>query len=101
MDTIALFSKMENIFSNLKKTIEKQFPQAYILAHFSHWYDWGCMGYIRFIIDNPPSDPIEAQELHDKIWDVGIHNILENGGMINDHQECINVQYVVDAKTGV
>ena len=85
MDTVAVYSKMENIFENLKKTIEEQFPQAYVIAHFSHWYDWGCMGYIRFIIDDPPNDPIEAQELHDNIWDVGIHKILENGGMINEH----------------
>jgi len=85
MDTVATYSKMEKVFKELKKVIEERYPQAYIIAHFSHWYEWGCMGYMRFIIDDPPQDPQEAQKLHDEIWDTGINTILANGGMINEH----------------
>jgi len=85
MDTVATYDKMEKIFKELKKVIEKTYPQAYIIAHFSHWYEWGCMGYIRFIIDDPPQDPQEARKLHDAIWDTGINTILANGGMVNEH----------------
>ncbi len=85
MDTVATYDKMEKIFKELKKVIEKTYPQTYIIAHFSHWYEWGCMGYVRFIVDNPPQDPQEVRKLHDAIWDTGINTILVNGGMINEH----------------
>jgi len=43
------------------------------------------MGYMRFVVDNPPQDHEEARRLHDEIWDTGINTILENGGMLNEH----------------
>lgn len=85
MDTIATYDKIENIYWEMKKAVESNFPQARFIAHFSHWYEWGCMIYDRFIVDNPPKDPEEAMRLHQKIWTCGVRTALKNGGVVNDH----------------
>jgi alkyldihydroxyacetonephosphate synthase len=85
MDTIATYSKIETIYWAMKKAIEENFPQATFIAHFSHWFEWGCMVYDRFIIDNPPADPEEALRLHNKIWYTGVRTALAHGGVLNDH----------------
>ena len=85
MDTIAPYDKIENIYWAMKKAIETNFPQAKFIAHFSHWYEWGCMVYDRFIIDNPPQDPHEALRLHNAVWSCGVRTALANGGVVNDH----------------
>lgn len=85
MDTIAPYDKIEKIYWEMKKAIETNFPQAKFIAHFSHWYEWGCMVYDRFIIDNPPQDPHEALRLHNAIWSCGVRTALANGGVVNDH----------------
>lgn len=85
MDTIAPYDKIENIYWEMKKAIETNFPMAKFIAHFSHWYEWGCMIYDRFIVDNPPKDPHEALRLHNEIWTCGVRTALANGGVVNDH----------------
>ena len=69
----------------MKNAIETNFPMARFIAHFSHWYEWGCMVYDRFIVDNPPQDPAEALRLHQAIWTCGVRTALANGGVVNDH----------------
>jgi alkyldihydroxyacetonephosphate synthase len=59
MDTIATYSNIEKIYWAMKEAIETNFPMARFIAHFSHWYEWGSMIYDRFIVDNPPQDPME------------------------------------------
>ncbi len=87
MDTIAPYDKIENIYWEMKKAIETNFPQARFIAHFSHWYEWGCMIYDRFIVDGDkvPQDPHEALRLHQEIWNCGVRTALKNGGVVNDH----------------
>lgn len=85
MDTIAPFDKIEEIYWAMKKAIEEKFPQARFIAHFSHWYEWGAMVYDRFIVDNPPQDPVEAMRLHNEIWTTGVRTALAHGGVVNDH----------------
>lgn len=85
MDTIATYDKIENIYRKMKEVVESNYPQAKFIAHFSHWYDWGCMMYDRFIIENAPEDPKEATRLHNEIWHRGVRTALANGGVINDH----------------
>lgn len=85
MDTIAPYDKIEKIYWEMKKAIESNFPMARFIAHFSHWYEWGCMVYDRFIVDNPPKDPAEALRLHQAIWTCGVRTALANGGVVNDH----------------
>ena len=85
MDTIATYDKIETIYREMKKAVESNFPQARFIAHFSHWYEWGCMIYDRFIVDNPPKDPEEAMRLHQEIWTCGVRTALKNGGVVNDH----------------
>jgi FAD/FMN-containing dehydrogenases len=85
MDTIATYSNIEKIYWAMKEAIETNFPEARFIAHFSHWYEWGCMIYDRFIVDNPPSDPHEALRLHNNIWNTGVRAALANGGVVNDH----------------
>lgn len=85
MDTIAPFDKIEKIYWEMKKAVESNFPMARFIAHFSHWYEWGCMIYDRFIVENPPQDPMEALRLHNQIWNCGVRAALANGGVVNDH----------------
>lgn len=85
MDTIAPYDKIEKIYWAMKKAIETKFPNIRFIAHFSHWYEWGCMIYDRFICDNPPQDPIEAMRLHNEVWTTGVRTAIANGGVVNDH----------------
>ena len=85
MDTISTYDKIETIYWAMKEAIETHYPMARFLAHFSHWYDWGCMMYDRFIVDQAPEDPQEALRLHNEIWRTGVRTALANGGVINDH----------------
>ena len=85
MDTIAPYDKIEKIYWAMKEAIETNFPQARFIAHFSHWYEWGCMIYDRFIVDDVPEDPVEAMRLHNQIWNMGVRTAIANGGVVNDH----------------
>lgn len=85
MDTIAPYDKIEDIYWAMKKAIETKFPNIRFIAHFSHWYEWGCMIYDRFICDNPPQDPIEAMRLHNEVWNTGVRTAIAHGGVVNDH----------------
>ncbi len=85
MDTIAPYDKIEKIYWEMKKAVETNFPNIKFIAHFSHWYEWGCMIYDRFICDNPPQDPVEAMRLHNQVWNVGVRTAIANGGVVNDH----------------
>jgi alkyldihydroxyacetonephosphate synthase len=87
IDTIAPYDKIEDIYWAMKKAIETKFPNIRFIAHFSHWYEWGCMNYTRFIVDpkDVPQDPEEAIRLHNQIWNVGVRAAMANGGVINDH----------------
>ena len=85
--TLTNNDKIEKIYWEMKKAIETNFPQARFIAHFSHWYEWGCMIYDRFIVDGKdvPADPHEALRLHNAIWNCGVRTALANGGVVNDH----------------
>ena len=85
MDSIATYDNIEKVYWAMKKAIEENFEDVRFIAHFSHWYEWGCMIYDRFIMDNPPEDPQEAIRLHNKIWNTGVRAALANGGIANDH----------------
>jgi alkyldihydroxyacetonephosphate synthase len=85
LDTVATFSNIENVYWAMKKTVNENFPEATFIGHFSHWYDWGCMLYARFIIDEPPEDPTEAIALYNRIWDMTIRAAIKEGGVINEH----------------
>ena len=58
LDTVATFSKIENVYWAMKNVVEENFPEASFIGHFSHWYDWGCMLYARFIFEQAPEDPL-------------------------------------------
>lgn len=87
LDTVATHDNIEKIYREMKRTVETQFADAKVrfISHSSHWYDWGCMNYSRFIIDNPPEDPDEAIRLHNRVWNAGVRAALANGGVLNDH----------------
>ncbi|MAT18562.1 MAG: alkylglycerone-phosphate synthase [Leifsonia sp.] len=86
-DQVARFADIPAIYRAKKKVIEEQFAEygARYTAHLSHWYDWGAMLYDRFYVDEPPTDPAEAMDLHDRLWDAGILAGLENRAVLNDH----------------
>ena len=85
MDTIATYDKILGLYWGMKNAIESNFPEATFIAHFSHWYHWGCMMYDRFILERVPDDPVEAVRLYNSVWDVGIKAAVKNGGGLNDH----------------
>lgn len=87
MDTAATYANIERIYWAMKKSINDRFPIVKYISHSSHWYEWGCMNYTRFIVEpeDVPQDPMEALRLHNQIWNVGVRAAMENGGVINDH----------------
>lgn len=86
LDTVASYSKIEDVYNAMKKIIETKYsPQARFIGHFSHWFDWGCMLYARFIIDNPPKDPHEVLYLHNRIWNDALRVAMGAGGVLNEH----------------
>ena len=84
LDTTATYDNIQNVYLAMKKAIEA-YPGVKFISHSSHWYEWGCMNYSRFIIENPPEDTEEAIRLHNSIWNDGIRAAIANGGVINDH----------------
>lgn len=84
LDTTATYDNIQNVYWAMKKAIEA-YPGVKFISHSSHWYEWGCMNYSRFIIENPPEDTEEAIRLHNSIWNDGIRATIANGGVINDH----------------
>ncbi len=84
LDTTATYDKIEKIYWAMKQAIEA-FDGVRFISHSSHWYEWGCMNYSRFIIDNPPEDEQACIRLHNQIWNAGIRAAIQNGGVINDH----------------
>ncbi len=85
LDTVATFANIENVYWAMKNVVNENFQQARFIGHFSHWYEWGCMLYARFIIDEPPADPREAVALYNKIWDMSIRAAIKEGGVLNEH----------------
>jgi alkyldihydroxyacetonephosphate synthase len=87
VETVATFSKIETIYHAKKAAIESTFGHLGVryIGHFSHWFPWGASLYDRFVLNQAPHDPHEAQALHDRIWDVAVHTSLAHGGMINEH----------------
>ena len=84
LDTTATYDNIQNVYWAMKKAIEA-YPGVKFISHSSHWYEWGCINYSRFIIENPPEDTEEAIRLHNSIWNDGIRAAIANGGVINDH----------------
>ncbi|MBR2839650.1 MAG: FAD-binding oxidoreductase, partial [Kiritimatiellae bacterium] len=41
LDTVADFSHIENVYWAMKNVVNKEFPDARFIGHFSHWYEWG------------------------------------------------------------
>ncbi len=87
IETVATFDRLEGFYQAKKAAIEGTFGAAGVeyIGHFSHWWRWGASLYDRFLLKDPPADPREAQDLHDRIWDVAVRTSLEHGGMINEH----------------
>ena len=69
----------------MKTAVADNFPGVRFISHSSHWYEWGCMNYSRFIMDEPPSDQEETIRLHNQIWNAGVRAAIAHGGVINDH----------------
>ena len=85
LDTVATFSNIEKVYWAMKEVVEKEFPEARYIGHFSHWYEWGAMLYARFIVEQPPEDPHEAALLYNRIWDKCLRAAMANGGTLNEH----------------
>ncbi len=85
LDTVADFRHIEHVYWAMKNTLREHVPEAAFIGHFSHWYEWGCMLYARFIVEEPPQDPQEATLYYNRIWDMAIRAAIKAGGVINEH----------------
>ncbi len=87
LDTVADFAHIEKVYWAMKNVVNKEFPDARFIGHFSHWYEWGCMLYARFIFpgDKVPPNEVEAAALYNAVWDKAIRAAIANGGVINEH----------------
>jgi alkyldihydroxyacetonephosphate synthase len=87
VETVSTFQGIEKIYHAKKAAIEGTFGHLGVnyIGHFSHWFPWGASLYDRFTLKEAPKDPREAQDLHQRIWDVAVRTSLANGGMINEH----------------
>ena len=87
VETVATFDHIEAIYHAKKAAIEGNFGHLGVeyIGHFSHWWRWGASLYDRFLLKEAPSDPKEAQALHDRVWDVAVETSLKHGGMVNEH----------------
>jgi len=87
IETVCTFSNIERLYYAKKQAIEDGFAdwKSRYIAHFSHWFPWGVMVYDRFIIEQPPQDPHEAMELHNRVWAAAVRASLANGGVLNEH----------------
>lgn len=85
LDTVGTFANIEKIYWAMKEAVTQHFPEAAFIGHFSHWYEWGCMLYGRFIVEHPPENPEEATAYYNRIWDLAIRAAIANGGVINEH----------------
>jgi len=85
LDTVATFANIEKVYGTMQRVIARDFPEASYIGHFSHWYEWGCMLYARFIVEQPPQDPREAVRLYNRIWNAAMRAAIEAGGVLNEH----------------
>jgi alkyldihydroxyacetonephosphate synthase len=87
VETVGTYDRIEKIYHAKKAAIEGGFGHLGVeyIGHFSHWWRWGASLYDRFLLKEAPSDPREAQELHNRVWDVAVQTSLAHGGMINEH----------------
>jgi len=87
VETVSTFDRIEAIYHAKKAAIVGEFGHLGVeyIGHFSHWFPWGASLYDRFLLSSAPADPMEAQALHDRIWDVAVKTSLAHGGMINEH----------------
>lgn len=85
LDTVATFANIEKVYWAMKNVVAENFPEATFIGHFSHWYEWGCMLYARFIVEDPPQDPDEATAYYNRIWNMAIRAAIREGGVINEH----------------
>jgi alkyldihydroxyacetonephosphate synthase len=84
-DTVATFTNIEKVYRAMKKAAESKFPDVRFIGHFSHWFEWGCMLYARFIFDDPPGDIHESIQQYNSAWNETVRAALDNGGVINEH----------------
>jgi alkyldihydroxyacetonephosphate synthase len=86
-DTVCTFDDMPDLYRAKRKNVEEGFAEygAQYTAHFSHWFPWGVMVYDRFYVHDSPKDPMEALDLHDRLWDSAVRTSLAHGGVINEH----------------
>ncbi len=85
LDTVATFANIEKVYWAMKHAVRDNFPEAAFIGHYSHWYEWGCMLYARFIVEQPPQDPEAATRYYNRIWDLAIRAAIREGGVINEH----------------
>jgi alkyldihydroxyacetonephosphate synthase len=85
-DTVCTFDDMPDLYRAKRKNIEEGFAEygAQYTAHFSHWFPWGVMVYDRFYIHDSPEDPLEALDLHDRLWDSAVRTSLAQGEQYED-----------------
>ncbi|WXG44844.1 MAG: FAD-binding oxidoreductase [Promethearchaeati archaeon SRVP18_Atabeyarchaeia-1] len=82
IDVGATYDKLEELYYNVKKTVEKS-GRVQAMAHFSHFYPEGGSIYMIFVLTEP--DDIRAEEIYKRCWDEGMKAAIESGGTMSHH----------------
>jgi alkyldihydroxyacetonephosphate synthase len=83
VEAVATYARIHDVYTGVRRALARYEADGLTLkVHFSHWYPWGTMMYGRFVVADGGAD---AVELHDRVWEDGVHAILDAGGVINDH----------------
>jgi alkyldihydroxyacetonephosphate synthase len=82
IDVGATFDKLENLYGNVKKAVEKS-GRVQAMAHFSHFYPEGGSIYMIFVLTEP--DDARVEEIYKKCWDEGLKAAIDAGGTMSHH----------------
>jgi alkyldihydroxyacetonephosphate synthase len=82
IDVGATYDKLEDLYSNVKKAVEKS-GRVQAMAHFSHFYPEGGSIYMIFVLTEP--NDLRAEEIYKKCWEEGMKAAIDSGGTMSHH----------------
>jgi alkyldihydroxyacetonephosphate synthase len=85
--TSVSYDQAEEAYEEMKIAFKDQFAddyEAWIHAHFSHWYNSGTMFYCRWHLRDIPDDQ-DMFKLYNKVWSTLVPVSLKYDGVVDHH----------------
>ncbi|MEM1884524.1 MAG: FAD-binding oxidoreductase [Candidatus Jordarchaeales archaeon] len=83
VDVAATYDKLEELYWEIKKTVETKNPGVTMMAHFSHFYEDGGSIYMIFFTQQQGHE--KAVEVYSAVWRDALEACLRVGGTISHH----------------